>query len=55
MHQSNIHCSFLGGYRLQIVATTINTINNPFLHETFSNCGTHLMDFTTQVLQITAS
>lgn len=52
--QPNTQPSFLGRQRLQLVAGTINAINNPFLHETFSNCRTqkHLTHFTTYVLQI---
>ena len=52
--QPSTHPSFLGSYRLQLVAGTINTANKPFLHETFSNCRTqkHLTHFITYVLQI---
>lgn len=50
--QPSIHSSFLSSCRLQIVSGNINTINNHFLHETFSNCRTqkHLTQFTTHVL-----
>lgn len=50
----SIHPSFLGSYRLQLVARTINTINNFFLTWDLLKLQgpIHLTHFTTYVLQI---